>query len=110
MRQRLYAGERTTRHLDLSSPSLIRDPEKCILCGRCVRVCEEIQAVGAIDFVGRGSNTRVGTAFEQGLNVSSCINCGQCITVCPTGALRENTSLKQIMEALSGPSCRATPA
>jgi NADH dehydrogenase/NADH:ubiquinone oxidoreductase subunit G len=89
VRQRRFHGKKTQHDLDVSSPSLLRDPEKCILCGRCVRVCEEVQGVGAIDFIGRGSQTTVGTAFEQGLNVSSCIYCGQCIMVCPTGALRE---------------------
>lgn len=104
VRQRIYAGARTTRNLDLSSPSIVRDPEKCILCGRCVRVCEEVQSVGAIDFVGRGSQARVGTAFEEGLNVSSCVNCGQCINVCPTGALAEHSEIKEVIEALRDPS------
>lgn len=103
IRQRIYAGARETHHLDLSSPSLVRDPEKCILCGRCVRVCEEVQSVGAIDFVRRGSEAIVGTAFEEGLNVSSCVKCGQCIRVCPTGALTEKPQIKEVVEALRDP-------
>jgi NADH-quinone oxidoreductase subunit G/NADP-reducing hydrogenase subunit HndD len=103
VRERRFSGERTHHHVDVSSPSIIRDPEKCILCGKCVRVCEEVQGVSAIDFVGRGSKATVGTAFNQGLNLSSCINCGQCIMVCPTGALREHSQLKQVAEALSDP-------
>ena len=103
VRTRRYAGARNSQRPDLSSPSLVRDPDKCILCGKCVRVCEEIQSVACIDFVGRGSTTRVGTAFEQGLNVSSCINCGQCIMVCPTGALHEQSHLKEVVEALADP-------
>lgn len=103
VRERRYTGEKTAAKVDTSSPSLVRDPAKCILCGRCVRVCEEIQGVAAIDFSGRGSGTTVGTAFEQGLNVSSCINCGQCVMVCPTGALREQSSLKEVTDALDGP-------
>jgi NADH-quinone oxidoreductase subunit G/NADP-reducing hydrogenase subunit HndD len=103
VRQRLYAGARSEYKLDVSSPSLVRDPAKCILCGRCVRVCEEIQAVAAIDFIGRGSHTRVGTAFDQGLNLSSCINCGQCIGACPTGALAERSHLDLVLGALSDP-------
>jgi iron-only hydrogenase group A len=87
-------------HLDKSSPSLVRDPGKCILCGRCVRVCEEVQNVSAIDFIGRGSKAHVGTAFDQGLNVSTCITCGQCIMACPTAALHEQSHLKQVMDAL----------
>ncbi len=89
--------------LDVSSPSLIRDPDKCILCGRCVRVCEEIQGVSAIDFIGRGSNTEVGSAFGEGLNVTSCVNCGQCILACPTGALREQDAIKDVLSAIADP-------
>jgi iron-only hydrogenase group A len=101
--QRRYRGGRSSHTIDMSSPSLVRDPEKCILCGKCVRVCEEIQGVAAIDFVGRGSKATVGTAFDQGLNVSSCINCGQCIKVCPTGALRGQTDIREVVVALNDP-------
>ncbi|MDX9722367.1 MAG: NADH-dependent [FeFe] hydrogenase, group A6 [Myxococcota bacterium] len=90
-------------HLDLSSPALVRDPGKCILCGRCVRVCEEVQSVACIDFVNRGSQSIVSTAFNQGLNISSCVNCGQCIMVCPTGALREQSHVKNVVAALEDP-------
>ena len=90
-------------HLDLSSPSIVRDPGKCILCGRCVRVCEEVQGVACIDFVNRGNSSIVGTAFNQGLNISSCINCGQCVMACPTGALREQSHVKQVIEAIEDP-------
>ncbi|MCK5740434.1 [FeFe] hydrogenase, group A, partial [bacterium] len=69
----------------------------------CVRVCEEIQGVSAIDFVNRGSRAHIAPAFDQGLNVSSCINCGQCIVVCPTGALREKSSIKDVMDAIHDP-------
>ncbi len=103
VRERRYQGEKEDYHVDLSSPSIVRDPSKCILCGRCVRVCEEIQNVSAIDFIGRGSKSCVGTAFDQGLNVSSCINCGQCIMVCPTGALREQDYTHEVMDALADP-------
>lgn len=103
VRTRRFSGARTRHHIDASSPSIIRDPEKCILCGKCVRTCEEIQGVAAIDFVGRGSKTVVGTFFDEGLNLSSCINCGQCIMVCPTGALHEHSSAKEVTEALNDP-------
>jgi NADH-quinone oxidoreductase subunit G/NADP-reducing hydrogenase subunit HndD len=68
-----------------------------------VRVCEEIEGVGCIDFVGRGSETVVDTALEQGFNVSSCVNCGQCILVCPTGALSEQSSIPAVLAALADP-------
>jgi NADH-quinone oxidoreductase subunit G/NADP-reducing hydrogenase subunit HndD len=102
IRQRRYAGKRIEREKDVSGP-IVRDPDKCILCGRCVRICEEIQAVGAIDFVSRGCKTYIGTAFDQGMNVSSCINCGQCIVGCPTGALAEHSHLDDIIAALADP-------
>ena len=101
--QRLFRGKKTKTPLDASGPALIRDPEKCILCGRCVRVCEEIQTVSAIDFVGRGCNAYVGTAFDRGLNVSSCIHCGQCVRVCPTGALVERNQVREVLRALADP-------
>lgn len=101
--RRRFRGERKIAPLDASSPSIIRDPSKCILCGKCVRMCEEVQGVGAIDFIGRGSRSRVGTAFDEGLNVSSCINCGQCVNVCPTGALSERSYVREVMEALDDP-------
>ncbi len=103
VRQRRYAGEKSTHYLDTSSPSIVRDPAKCILCGKCVRICEEIQGVAAIDFIGRGSRAKVGTAFDEGLNVSGCINCGQCINVCPTGALSERSQIREVLEALRDP-------
>jgi len=103
VRERRYSGGKNEYHVDSSNPSIVRDPAKCILCGKCVRVCEEVQAVAAIDFVGRGSKTMVGTAFSEGLNVSSCINCGQCIMVCPTGALREQSYIKEVLNAIADP-------
>lgn len=103
VRSRRFAGEKSRHFLDNSSPSISRDPAKCILCGKCVRVCEEVQGIAAIDFIGRGSKTKVGTAFDEGLNISSCINCGQCIMACPTGALSEQSHLKDVLAALENP-------
>ncbi|HNV02259.1 MAG TPA: NADH-dependent [FeFe] hydrogenase, group A6 [Vicinamibacterales bacterium] len=104
VRRRRYFGGRTPGRLDIASPSIARDPSKCILCGKCVRVCEEVQSVGAIDFIGRGSKTRIGTAFDEGLNVSSCVNCGQCVAVCPVGALVETRAIDDVRAALADPS------
>lgn len=103
VRERRFPASRTRHPLDVSSPSIVRDPEKCILCGKCVRMCEEIQDVAAIDFIKRGSQATVGCAFDLGLNVSSCVNCGQCIMVCPTGALREKNHIKEVTDALNDP-------
>ncbi len=101
VREHRYAGETKCHAIDISSASMERDPAKCILCGRCVRVCFEVQKVGAIDFTNRGFNSIVTTPYNKGLNISDCILCGQCILVCPTAALREKSSLKEVSNALT---------
>ncbi len=103
VRERRISGNKNNYKLDVSSASLVRDPAKCILCGRCVRVCEEIEGVSAIDFVGRGNKTLINTSFNHGLNLSTCVNCGQCIMVCPTGALKEKPHITEIKENLGNP-------
>ncbi|MGL4593264.1 MAG: NADH-dependent [FeFe] hydrogenase, group A6 [Thermoguttaceae bacterium] len=103
IRQRRFIGNRDSYARDFSGESLIRDPEKCIKCGKCVRACEEIQGVACIDFVHRGSKATVSTAFDEGLNVSSCVNCGQCAIVCPTGAIVGKSHVKRVMDALRDP-------
>ena len=75
IRERRFTGKKAKHRLDQSSSSIIRDPAKCILCGRCVRICEEIQGVSAIDFTNRGNKTTIDTARSKGLNVFSCVNC-----------------------------------
>ena len=100
LREHRYVGETKDHAIDISSASMERDPAKCILCGRCVRVCHEIQKVGAIDFTNRGFKSIVTTPYNKGLNVSDCILCGQCILVCPTAALREKSTLKEVSNAL----------
>jgi iron-only hydrogenase group A len=101
IREHRYKGEHKDHAVDISSASLERDPAKCILCGRCVRVCGEVQKIGAIDFINRGFTSIVSTPYNKGLNVSDCILCGQCILVCPTASLRERSSLKEVSDALN---------
>jgi iron-only hydrogenase group A len=101
VREHRYVGESKDHAIDISSASMERDPAKCILCGRCVRVCHEVQKVGAIDFTHRGFSTIVTTPYNKGINVSDCILCGQCILVCPTAALREKGSLKEVVNAIN---------
>jgi len=98
-----YEGSRRRAPVDLSSPSIERDPEKCILCGRCVRVCSEIQNVGAISFTARGFRTGVAPAYDRQLDLTSCTTCGQCIIHCPTGALRERSSIRKVWDWLNDP-------
>ena len=101
--ERRIRGVKNNYKIDSSSPSIVRDPDKCILCGRCVRICEDVMGVSAIDIINRGSKSRIGTAFDKGLNVSSCVNCGQCIMACPTGALTEKKHFAEVREALNDP-------
>ena len=76
-------------------PFILRDPNKCILCGLCVRACDEVMGVGALGLVKRGFDTVVMPALEQPLSETGCISCGQCVSVCPTGALQENLTLEK---------------
>ncbi|MBI2419840.1 MAG: iron hydrogenase small subunit [Ignavibacteriales bacterium] len=100
LREHRFHGESKEHSIDISSASMERDPGKCILCGRCVRVCNEVQKIGAIDFTNRGFKSIVTTPYDKGLNVSDCILCVQCIVVCPTAALRERSSMKEVSSAL----------
>jgi NADH-quinone oxidoreductase subunit G/NADP-reducing hydrogenase subunit HndD len=106
IKERRFPSKKHKYRLDQSSTSIVRDPAKCILCGRCVRVCEEIQGVSAIDFTGRGNQTVIETTLGKGLNLSSCVHCGQCVLVCPTGALHEREHLDEINHALHDPETR----
>jgi len=96
-----YKKTRESRKPDLLSPSLIRHPDKCVLCGDCVRYCHEIQGVGAIDFAYRGEDVVVTPAFNKSLSQVDCINCGQCAAVCPTGAILPRSELTEVWDALS---------
>jgi NADH-quinone oxidoreductase subunit G len=82
-----FENYKEKRPLDFSSPSIVRDPNKCILCGNCVRVCSELQGVGALGFADRGSDAMVMPAFDKEIAATQCVNCGQCRVYCPTGAI-----------------------
>jgi NADH-quinone oxidoreductase subunit G len=96
-----YKKTREHRLPDLLSPSLIRNPDKCVLCGDCVRYCHEIQGVGAIDFAYRGEDVVVTPAFNKSLAQVDCINCGQCAAVCPTGAIVPRSEIDDVWNALA---------
>ena len=98
--ERAFEGARRLLPVDVASASLERDPNKCVLCGRCVKVCEEVQGVGAIGFSRRGFDTIVAPAFGQTINETACVLCGQCALACPTGALRERSAVETVWDAL----------
>jgi NADP-reducing hydrogenase subunit HndD len=96
-----FNGEGTSKYpLDDFSPSVVRDPNKCVLCRRCVSMCKNIQEVAVIDTNERGYDTIVSPAFDKSLNDVPCTMCGQCITVCPVGALKEKDDVDRVWEAL----------
>jgi NADH-quinone oxidoreductase subunit G len=98
-----YRSIHQPKPVDVSSPSLIRDPNKCVLCGDCVRFCDEIQSVGAIDFAYRGHEAAVVPAFGRDLGAGECVNCGQCAAVCPTGALAPASEIEVVWKAIHDP-------
>lgn len=98
-----FQGVKSKELVDTSSPSITRDQSKCILCGRCVSVCQKVQKVGVLGFVNRGFETVVAPAFDKGIGEVACINCGQCISVCPVGALMEKQDTDYVWEALDNP-------
>ena len=99
--ERAYEGAKRNVPVDIASASLERDANKCVLCGRCVKVCEEIQGVGAINFSKRGFDTVIGPAFGKQMNEAACVLCGQCALACPTGALHEKSHIEVVWDALS---------
>ena len=98
-----YEGAKAERRLDESTPALVRDSAKCVMCRRCVMVCNEIQGVGALYPQGRGFETKVGPAFGGNLDSVACIQCGQCAAVCPTGAISERDQVDEVWAAIDDP-------
>jgi NADP-reducing hydrogenase subunit HndD len=98
-----YKGENIEYDLDLKSPSIVRDANKCIVCRRCESVCGNVQTVHAIGATNRGFKTMIKPTFERSIAEVNCINCGQCIVNCPVGALREKDDTEKVWDALSDP-------
>lgn len=106
VREVRYENYKETKPVDYSSPSIVRDPNKCILCGNCVRVCNEIQSVGVLGFANRGTDADVTPAFHKKLKNTNCVSCGQCRVYCPTGALTIRTHLDEVYAALGDKNTR----
>jgi NADH dehydrogenase/NADH:ubiquinone oxidoreductase subunit G len=103
VRRGAYQRTRKSPQLDDVGDAIVRDNDKCILCGRCIAVCRDVQGVQAIDFVGRGLRTRVAPFRDAALSESACVSCGQCTLVCPTGALTERDETDLVMDVLNDP-------
>ncbi len=106
--ERLNIRELPFRRTDIDFPIddngvIIRDPNKCILCGRCVQVCQDMQTVYALEFTGRGYDAQVAPFMSKHLAETVCVNCGQCINFCPVGALYEKTDIDKVREAIADP-------
>ena len=101
-----YDNYNEIRPVDYSSPAIVRDPNKCILCGNCVRVCSELQGLGVLGFANRGTEATVTPAFEKKLSATDCVSCGQCRVFCPTGALTIRTHMDEVWEALGDKNTR----
>lgn len=95
-----FTNTNKIKDIDESSPAIVRDPNKCILCGDCVRMCSEIQNIGAIDFAYRGSDASVTPCFGKNLDQVECVYCGQCVRVCPTGALLPKSNIDKVWNAI----------
>ena len=106
VREVRFQNYKEFKPIDYSSPSIVRDPNKCILCGNCVRVCSEIQGVGVLGFAHRGTDADVTPAFHKKLKQTNCVSCGQCRVYCPTGALTIRTNLEEVYAALGDPNVR----
>jgi NADH-quinone oxidoreductase subunit G len=101
-----FKNTREVHELDTSSPALVRDPNKCILCGDCVRACDELQGIGALGFAFRGTDAMVMPAFNKKIAETNCVNCGQCRVYCPTGAISIKTHMDEVWEAIADPNTR----
>ncbi len=106
VREVRFQDYKEIKPVDYSSPAIVRDPNKCILCGNCVRVCSEIQGVGVLGFAHRGTEAEVTPAFNKKLSQTQCVSCGQCRVYCPTGALTIRTHLDEVYAALGDPNTR----
>ena len=98
-----FCGDNIDYPLDDFSPSIVRDPNKCILCRRCLAACRQVQQIGAIGAIERGFKTQIAPAFGRNIMETNCIFCGQCINACPVGALTEKDDTAKVWAAIADP-------
>ncbi len=115
VRTRRFDGGAMKAHtVDDSNPCLVRDQDKCILCGRCIRMCRDVQHMNVYSYARRGFDAMVAPAFEQDLSLVACAYCGQCASVCPTAAIREKDDTERVWEAIHDPEkivvCQVAPS
>lgn len=101
-----FSNYKEHHEIDMSSPSIVRDPNKCIQCGLCIRVCEELQGVGVLGFAHRGTEAIAIPAFNKKIAETDCVNCGQCRVFCPTGAISIRSNRTDVWDALGDPNVR----
>ena len=101
-----FENHREVQPVDASSPAIVRDPNKCILCGNCVRACAELQGIEVLGFTHRGTDAMVSPAFDRKMIDTDCVSCGQCRVVCPTGALTIRNCMESVWQALGDKNTR----
>lgn len=106
VREIRFENYKEEHEIDFSSPSIVRDPNKCIQCGNCVRVCEELQGVGVLGFAHRGTEAIATTAFDKPIASTNCVNCGQCRVFCPTGAITIHSNRTDVWDVLADKNVR----
>ena len=103
VRQSAFEGAHTKPTYDDVAFGIVRDTSKCILCGRCVNTCRDVQGLGILGYINRGFKTTVGPVFDASFNDVNCMQCGQCVNVCPVGALSEKEEIHNVIAALNDP-------
>ncbi len=103
VRESRFENVLVKQEIDTSSPSIERNPNKCIRCGRCIQMCNDVQGLAILDYVGRGGSVDVKPAFGMYLNSAACVACGQCSVVCPVAAITEKEDIEQVWEAINNP-------
>lgn len=103
IRENRFVSILVEQNKDEDGPSIVRNPNKCIKCGRCIQICSDIQGLSILDFMGRGNDTQVKPAYGKYLSDAACVACGQCSTVCPVAAISEKEDIEEVWAAINNP-------